>query len=43
MQPQRLVRECMEGAAALSVPLPVNVKAGASWGALLPLSTALGQ
>ncbi|MFC2619774.1 MAG: DNA polymerase, partial [Pauljensenia sp.] len=28
---ERLVRECMEGAVALSVPLDVAVGVGASW------------
>jgi len=33
----RLVRECMEGAAALSVPMRVKLTVGPSWGQLEPL------
>lgn len=35
---QAVIKECMENAAALSVPLPVNVRVGETWGALRPYS-----
>ena len=31
-----LVRQCMEGAVTLQVPLPVRLSGGASWGRLSP-------
>ena len=31
-----LVKECMEGAAELSVPMPVKLHVGPSWGQLQP-------
>jgi hypothetical protein len=33
-----LVRECMEGAVLLAVPLRVKLSAGPSWGSLTPLA-----
>ena len=32
----RLVKECMEGAASLSVPMRVKLSVGPSWGQLEP-------
>ena len=34
VQVAQIVREGMEGAAALAVPTPVRVQVGASWGSL---------
>lgn len=36
----RLIRQCMEEAAPLSVPLRVKMSVGPSWGGLLPYTAA---
>ena len=35
------MRECMEGAAALAVPLVVKVEAGERWGSMQPVEALL--